>query len=57
MKKHVVGELKKYFRTKRYSAFHLAIELNSRDSWTIHENVESSIDILLQGLEPKVKLN
>jgi hypothetical protein len=30
--------------------------LNARDSWTIHDKVDNSIDILLQGLEPKVQI-
>ena len=50
------GTQKSILERKGIPAFHLAIELNSRDSWTIHENVESSIDILLQGLEPKVQV-
>ena len=51
------GTQKSILERKGIPAFHLAIELNSRDSWTIHENVESSIDILLQGLEPNSEIN
>ena len=50
------GTQKSILERKGIPAFQLAIELNARDSWTIHDKVDSSIDILLQGLEPKVQI-
>jgi stage III sporulation protein SpoIIIAA len=41
---------------KSLPAFQIAIELNTRNSWTIHEQVENSIDFLLQGLQPKLQV-
>lgn len=41
---------------KSLPAFQIAIELNTRSSWTIHEQVENSIDFLLQGLQPKLQV-
>ena len=34
---------------KSYPAFQIAIEINDQKSWTIHENVTDSIDLLLRG--------
>ena len=34
---------------KAYPAFQIAIEINEQNSWTIHENVQDSIDSLLRG--------
>ena len=50
------GTKKSIIERKGLPAFQLAIELNERNSWTIHENVENSIDLLLQGLEPKLQV-
>lgn len=50
------GTQKSIIERKGLPAFQLAIELNERNSWTIHENVEISIDSLLQGLEPKIQV-
>ena len=50
------GTQKSILERKGIPAFQLAIELNARDSWTIHDKVDNSIDILLQGLEPKVQI-
>lgn len=50
------GTKKSIIERKGLPAFQLAIELNQRNSWTIHENVENSIDLLLQGLEPKLQV-
>merc|ERR1712154_587647 len=41
------GTKKSILERKSYSAFQLAIEVNDMYSWTIHENVESSVDSLL----------
>jgi len=43
-------ELKKsVLERKSYPAFQLAIEVNNTYSWTIHENVENSVDLILRG--------
>ena len=34
---------------KAYPAFQIAIEINDQNLWTIHENVQDSIDSLLRG--------
>ena len=33
----------------------MAIELNDKNFWTVHERVEESVDSLLQGHEPKLQ--
>ena len=43
------GTQKSILERKSYSAFQLAIEVNTISSWTIHENVENSIDLILSG--------
>lgn len=50
------GTQKSILERKGLPAFQIAIELNDRNFWTIHENVENSIDKLLQGLEPKLQV-
>jgi len=42
------GTQKSILERKSYSAFQLAIEVNNSNSWTIHENVENSIDLILR---------
>ena len=34
---------------KAYPAFEILIEINDQNCWTIHENIEISIDLLLRG--------
>lgn len=43
------GTQKSILERKSYATFQLAIEINSLYSWTIHENVEKSIDSILRG--------
>ena len=43
------GTQKTIVERKSYPAFQLAIEINSLFSWTIYENVEYSIDLILRG--------
>jgi len=43
------GTQKSILERKSYPAFQLAIEVNSLNSWTIHENVENSVDLILRG--------
>ena len=40
---------KSILERKSYPAFQIAIEINEQNSWTIHENVTESIDLLLRG--------
>merc|ERR1712157_130645 len=42
------GTQKSILERKSYSAFQLAIEVNNSDSWTIHESVENSVDLILR---------
>jgi len=46
------GTQKSILERKAYPAFQIGIEINSRDSWTIHTNIENSVDFLLQGQNP-----
>jgi stage III sporulation protein SpoIIIAA len=43
------GTQKSILERKAYPAFQVVIEINEPTSWTIHENVEESIDHLLRG--------
>ena len=43
------GTQKSILERKAYPAFQIAIEINEQNSWTIYENIEKSIDILLRG--------
>ena len=40
---------KSILERKGYPAFQIAIEINKQNYWTIHENVQESIDLLLRG--------
>lgn len=43
------GTQKSILERKAYTAFQIAIEINDQTLWTIHENVQTSIDLLLRG--------
>lgn len=43
------GTQKSILERKAYPAFQIAIEINDQNLWTIHENVQNSIDLLLRG--------
>jgi stage III sporulation protein SpoIIIAA len=43
------GTQKSILERKAYPAFEIIIEINSPNSWTIHEDVESSVDLLLRN--------
>lgn len=43
------GTQKSILERKSYPAFQIAIEINEQNSWTIHEDVKDSIDLLLRG--------
>jgi len=42
------GTQKSVLERKAYPAFQIAIEINKQNSWTIHEDIKSSIDLLLR---------
>jgi stage III sporulation protein SpoIIIAA len=50
------GTQKSILERKGPPAFQLAIEINERFLWTIHEKVEISVDYLLQGQQPKLQV-
>jgi hypothetical protein len=63
-----VGTQKSILERKAYPAFEIIIEINNQNSWTIHEDVKSSVDLFLRGnftigqirqfyLTEKIKLN
>ena len=43
------GTQKSILERKAYPAFEIVIELNSKNSWTIHEDVKTSIDLVLRN--------
>ena len=43
------GTQKSILERKAYPAFQIVIEINDQNLWTIHENVQNSIDLLLRG--------
>jgi stage III sporulation protein SpoIIIAA len=43
------GTQKSILERKAYPAFQIAIEINQQNSWTIHENIKNSIDLILRG--------
>ena len=44
------GTQKSILERKSYPAFEVVIEINSSNSWTIHENVKNSVDSLLRNM-------
>lgn len=42
------GTQKSILERKSYPAFQLAVEVNNVYSWTIHENIENSVDLILR---------
>jgi acyl carrier protein len=42
------GTQKSILERKAYPAFEIVIEINNPNSWTIHENVKDSVDLLLR---------
>jgi stage III sporulation protein SpoIIIAA len=43
------GTQKSILERKAYPAFEIVIEINNQNSWTIHEDVKTSIDLFLSG--------
>jgi stage III sporulation protein SpoIIIAA len=50
------GTQKSILERKGPTAFNFALEINERLVWTIHEKVEESVDMILQGLDPKLQV-
>ena len=50
------GTQKSILERKGPTAFNFALEINERLVWTIHERVEESVDMILQGLDPKLQV-
>ena len=44
------GTQKSILERKAYPTFELVIEINSLNSWTVHENVSNSVDLVLRNL-------
>jgi stage III sporulation protein SpoIIIAA len=43
------GTQKSILERKAYPAFEIIIEINDQNSWTIHEDVKTSVDLFLRG--------
>lgn len=43
------GTQKSILERKAYPAFEIIIEINKQNSWTIHEEVQNSVDLFLRG--------
>lgn len=43
------GTQKSILERKAYPAFDVVVEINSQNSWTIHENVKNSVDLVLKN--------
>nr|YP_874432.1 hypothetical protein PhtrCp075 [Phaeodactylum tricornutum]ABK20655.1 conserved hypothetical protein [Phaeodactylum tricornutum]QHR85609.1 conserved hypothetical protein [Phaeodactylum tricornutum] len=43
------GTQKSILERKAYPAFEIIIEINNQSSWTIHEDVKTSVDLFLRG--------
>ena len=43
------GTQKSILERKAYPAFEIIIEINHQNSWTIHEDVKNSVDLILRG--------
>lgn len=50
------GTKKSILERKSLPTFQIAIELNSKNQWTIHQNVEKSVDEILLGQTPKTEI-
>nr|YP_009674942.1 conserved hypothetical plastid protein Ycf45 [Rhizochromulina marina]QDH81793.1 conserved hypothetical plastid protein Ycf45 [Rhizochromulina marina] len=50
------GTQKSILERKGPPVFYSALELNDRFCWIVHEHVDRSVDMLLQGLEPRFQI-
>ena len=46
---------KSILERKAYPAFQLGVEINSQNNWSIHQNIEESVDLILQNEKPIVQ--
>jgi stage III sporulation protein SpoIIIAA len=46
------GTQKNILERKASPAFHIAVEINQKDNWFVHENIAQSVDFLLQKQSP-----
>ena len=44
------GTQKSILERKAYPAFEIIIEINHQNSWTIHEDIKTSVDLFLRGM-------
>jgi stage III sporulation protein SpoIIIAA len=50
------GTQKSILERKAYPTFELVIEINSLNSWTIHEDVSNSVDLILRDISAKEQI-
>jgi stage III sporulation protein SpoIIIAA len=50
------GTQKSILERKAAPAFEIAIEIHERYCWIIHENIEKSVDYILQGHKPTIQI-
>jgi stage III sporulation protein SpoIIIAA len=50
------GTQKSILERKAYPTFELVIEINSLNSWTIHEDVSNSVDLILRDIAAKEQI-
>jgi stage III sporulation protein SpoIIIAA len=50
------GTQKSILERKAYPTFELVIEINSLNSWTIHEDVSNSVDLILRDISAKQQI-
>lgn len=50
------GRQKVVLERKMLPTFKIAIELNTRNFWTIYETVENYVDLILKGIQPKLEI-
>jgi stage III sporulation protein SpoIIIAA len=50
------GTQKSILERKEYPTFELVIEINSLNSWTIHEDVSNSVDLILRDISAKEQI-
>lgn len=50
------GTQKSILERKAYPTFELVIEINSLNSWTIHEDVSNSVDLVLRDISAKEQI-
>ncbi len=46
---------KSILERKAYPAFQLGIEINNQNNWNIHQDIEKSVDLILQNQKPMIQ--